>query len=59
MAGELLQGRLHQTAGAADIAALVRQLGLQEPRLWAAERGVAGQPVEAILGLGADQPLQQ
>src|SRR6266540_2074684 len=42
--GEPLQGRLHQAAGAADIAALVGQLGLQELKLWAAERGVVGQP---------------
>ena len=59
MAGELLQRRLHQAAGAADIAALVRQLGLQEPKLRTAERGVAGQPVQAILGLGIDQPVEQ
>src|SRR6266508_5884310 len=57
--GEPLQGRLHQIAGAADIAALVGQLGLQKLKLWAAERGVASQPVEAVLDLGADQPLQQ
>src|SRR6266545_82481 len=59
VAGEYLQGRLQQAASVADIAALVRQLGLQEPEFRAAKGGVAGQPVEAVFGLGADQPVKQ
>jgi hypothetical protein len=45
-AGELLQGRVHQATGVAEVAAPVRELGFEELKLRAAERGVAGQPVE-------------
>src|SRR6266568_8095286 len=47
VAGQPLQGRMHQAAGGADIAALMRQLGLEELKLRPAERWVAGQPVQA------------
>src|SRR6266540_1205642 len=43
VAGQVLQGRVHQAAGAADIAASVCELGLEELKLRAAERGVVGQ----------------
>jgi hypothetical protein len=59
VAGELLQAGVHQAAGGADIATQVRQLGLQEPKFRPAKSGVAGQPVEAIFGLGVDEPVEQ
>ena len=59
MAGQVLQSRMHQAAGAAEITAPVCELGFEELKFRAAKRGVVCQPVKAILGLGADQPVEQ
>jgi len=57
--GKQLQAVLDQLAGTTKIASLAGQPRPQKRQLRPRERGVTDKPVEAILRLGAHQPLQQ
>ncbi|MGH3238349.1 MAG: hypothetical protein ACRDOH_34840, partial [Streptosporangiaceae bacterium] len=58
-AGEFSQAFLDQLAGTAEVTLAMSDPRAQKGELWAAERRMGGQPVEAVLFFGPGQPVQQ
>jgi len=56
---QLLQALLCQLARGADVASQFGEPGPDERELRPAQRGMASEEVQAVLGLGSGKPLQQ